>query len=83
MFSSKLRYKSNSFYFIAKACLMQYLEHQPTKGVIMLVYQVLDEQNNPVAEYSDLDYALHNAQSLTFWHTDHYYHVEEINISEH
>jgi hypothetical protein len=49
----------------------------------MMVYQVLDEQNNPIAEYSDLDYALQNAQTMTFWHTDHYYHVEEINLVEH
>ncbi len=35
----------------------------------MLIYQVLDEQNRPIGEYNDLDYALHNAQSLTLWHT--------------
>jgi hypothetical protein len=50
---------------------------------IMQIYQILDEQNNPVAEYSSLDYALHNAENLTFWHTDHYYHVEEIELIEH
>jgi hypothetical protein len=49
----------------------------------MQIYQILDEQNNPVAEYSSLDYALHNAENLTFWHTDHYYHVEEIELIEH
>ena len=45
----------------------------------MMVYQVLDEENNPIAEFNDLDYALNNAEKLTFWHTDHYYHVQEIN----
>lgn len=49
----------------------------------MQVYQVLDEQNNAVAEYSSLDYALHSAEDLTFWHTDHYYHVQEIDLIEH
>lgn len=49
----------------------------------MFIYQVLDEQNYPVAEYSDLDFALYNAQNLTLWHSDHYYHVEEIEIAEH
>lgn len=49
----------------------------------MLIYQVLNEQNQPVAEFSDLDYALYNAQSLTLWHSDHYYHVEEVEFKEH
>ena len=49
----------------------------------MLIYQVLDEQNRPIGEYSNLDYALHNAEALTFWHTNHYYHVAEIELVEH
>jgi hypothetical protein len=49
---------------------------------MMLIYQVLDEQNHPIGEYNDLDYALHNAEVLTFHNSEHYYHVEEINISE-
>jgi len=49
----------------------------------MMVYQVLDEQNNPIAEYSDLDHALHNAETMTFWHADHYYHVEEVDLTSH
>ncbi len=48
----------------------------------MMVYKVVDEQNNAIAEFSNLDYALHNAESLTFWHEDHYYRVEEVNFSE-
>lgn len=46
----------------------------------MLIYQVLDEENYPVGEYSDLDHALHQAEDLTFWHTEHYYHVEELEL---
>ncbi|MFM9835073.1 MAG: hypothetical protein ACKVOA_03110 [Methylophilaceae bacterium] len=49
----------------------------------MMVYQVLDEQNHPIGEYNDLDYALHKAELLTFWNTDHYFHVEEIKIDAH
>jgi len=48
----------------------------------MLIYQVLDEQNHPIGEYNDLDYALQNAEILTFRNIEHYYHVEEINIHE-
>ncbi len=46
----------------------------------MQAYQVLDEQNNPVAEYNSLDYARHEAESLTFLHADHYYHVETVDL---
>jgi hypothetical protein len=49
---------------------------------MMLIYQVLDEQNHPIGEYNDLDYALQNAEILTFRNIEHYYHVEEINIKE-
>ena len=48
----------------------------------MVIYQVLDEQNRPVGEFNDLDYALYKAQTLTLWHTEHYYHVEEIDMRE-
>jgi hypothetical protein len=48
----------------------------------MLIYQVLDEQNHPIGEYNNLDYALHNAEVLTFRDSEHYYHVEELNISD-
>jgi hypothetical protein len=46
----------------------------------MLIYQVLDEQNQPIGEYNNLDYALHRAQDLTLWHTEHYYHVQELEL---
>lgn len=59
------------------------LIHDFIKELMMTIYQVLDEQNNPIVEYSDLNYALRNAESLTFWHEDHYYHVEEIKLAEH
>lgn len=49
---------------------------------MMPIYQKSDEQNNPVGEYSDLDYALYNTESLTMWHENHYYHVQEINLHE-
>ena len=48
----------------------------------MLIYQVLDEENNPVAEYPALDMAIHEAEDLTLWHEEHYYHVESIRIEE-
>lgn len=48
----------------------------------MLIYQVLDANNRSVGEYSNLDFALQNAQDLTYWHTGHYYHVEEIEIGD-
>lgn len=48
----------------------------------MLIYQVLDEQNNPVAEYTELDTAVHDAEDLTLWHEEHYYHVEPLSIKE-
>lgn len=48
----------------------------------MMVYQVRDEENNTVGEYSDLDYALENAHKLTLWHGDHAYHVQEMRLVE-
>ncbi len=48
----------------------------------MPIYQVLDEENYPVGEYSDLDYALHHAEDLTFWHAEHYYYVKELHPEE-
>jgi len=53
------------------------------KEPMMMVYQVLDEQNNPIAEHSELGYAQHDAETMTFQHADHYYHVEEVSIGHH
>lgn len=63
---------------------MKYCQHLTKNdwSLTMMIYQVLDEENNPIAEFNDLDYALQNAESLTFWYADHYYHVQEINTLE-
>lgn len=47
----------------------------------MTIYQVVDEQNIPVAEYMFRDKAMHSAEEMTVWFADHYYHVEEL-VSE-
>lgn len=49
----------------------------------MQIYQVLDEQNHLIAEYSQFDTARYNAEMLTIWHTDHYYHVEALELQPH
>ena len=48
----------------------------------MTIYQVVDEQNNPVCEYLYRDKALHSAEDMTVWFSDHYYHVEEMIVEE-
>jgi len=48
----------------------------------MTIYQVLDEQNNPVGEYQQRDKALHSAEDMTLWFAEHYYHVEELVLEE-
>ena len=48
----------------------------------MVTYQVVDEENKYVSEYSDLDAALHTAEDLTVWCAEHYYHVEEVTFHE-
>ncbi len=53
-----------------------------TKERIMTIYQVVDEQNHPVGEYLDYDKAMHNAENLTLWYSEHYYHVERLEFSE-
>jgi hypothetical protein len=53
------------------------------KEPMMMVYQVLDEQNNPIAEHSKSADAQHYAETMTFQHADHYYHVEEVSINRH
>jgi len=47
----------------------------------MMVYQVLDEQNNLIAEHSKPADA--QAETMTFQHADHYYHAEEVSINRH
>jgi hypothetical protein len=48
----------------------------------MTIYQVVDEQNHPVAEYRHFDKALHSAEDMTLWFEDHYYHVETLEFEE-
>ena len=48
----------------------------------MITYQVVDEQNNLVSEYTQRDVAMHSAEDWTFCYEDHYYHVEEVTFQE-
>jgi hypothetical protein len=48
----------------------------------MIIYQVVDEENNLVSEYSRRDNALHSAEDMTVWFAEHYYHVEELALQE-
>jgi hypothetical protein len=48
----------------------------------MIIYQVVDEENKLMSEYSQRDVAMHSAEDWTVWHEDHYYHVEEVNFLE-
>lgn len=58
-----------------------------TKGIMieelkMVIYQVVDEQNHPIGEYQNFENAKHNAEDMTLWFSDHYYHVEELVFEE-
>lgn len=46
----------------------------------MVIYQVMDEQNHPVAEYMNMDKAVREAEDMTLWFSEHYYHVEELEL---
>jgi len=48
----------------------------------MIIYQVVDEENNLVSEHSQKNIALHSAVDWTVWYEDHYYHVEEVIFQE-
>lgn len=48
----------------------------------MIIYQVVDEQNNLVSEHSQREVAMHSAEDWTVWYVDHYYHVEEVTCQE-
>lgn len=48
----------------------------------MIIYQVVDEENNLVSEYLHRDAALHSAEDMTLWYAEHYYHVEELAYQE-
>ena len=46
----------------------------------MVIYQVVNEQNQSVGEHQSRDNALHSAENFTLWDSDHYYHVEEMEL---
>jgi len=48
----------------------------------MMIYQVLDEQNNLVKEFNSVEKALQNAENLTLWSSEHYFHVEIAHLEE-
>lgn len=48
----------------------------------MIIYQVVDEENNLVSEHSQLNVAMHSAEDWTVWHEDHYYHVEALALRD-
>lgn len=48
----------------------------------MVIYQVLDEENHPIAEYPTFESAIQDADDLTLWDADHYFHVETLHIEE-
>lgn len=48
----------------------------------MIIYQVVDEQDNLVSEHSQRDIAIHSAEDWTVRYEDHYYHVEEVTFQE-
>ncbi len=48
----------------------------------MIIYQVVDEENHLVSEYSHRDAALHEAEDMTVWFAEHYYHVEELAFQD-
>ena len=48
----------------------------------MIIYQVVDEENNLVSEHSHSEVAQHNEEDLTVWFADHYYHVEALTFQE-
>ena len=48
----------------------------------MVIYQVVNEENQPVAEHQSCDNAVHSAENFTLWYADHYYHVEELESND-
>jgi len=48
----------------------------------MIIYQVVDKENNLVSEHSHLEIAQHNAENFTVWFAGHYYHVETLTFQE-
>jgi hypothetical protein len=48
----------------------------------MIVYQVLNEQNQVYTEFTDFNKALNSAQDLTLWDEYHYYRVAKLELEE-
>jgi hypothetical protein len=48
----------------------------------MIIYQVLDEQNQIYTEFTDFNKALSSAQDLTLWNQYHYYHVAKLELED-
>lgn len=51
-------------------------------GCVMIVYQVLNEQNQVYTEFTDYNKALNSAQDLTLWDEYHYYRVAKLELEE-
>lgn len=48
----------------------------------MTIYQVLNEENQFIQEYQDLEFAQQEAELLTLWNDEHYYHVQLVEFEE-
>lgn len=46
----------------------------------MTIYQVLNEQDQLAYEYEDFEDAVQEADMLTVWDEEHYYHVEPLYL---
>ncbi len=46
----------------------------------MTIYQIINEQNDPVEEFFDLRDATLEAEKLNLWEEDHYFYVAEIEV---
>jgi hypothetical protein len=49
----------------------------------MTIYQIINEQNNPVEEFVNLHNATIEAEKLNLWEEDHYFYVAEIELDDH
>ena len=49
----------------------------------MIIYQIINEQNNPVVEFHDLHDAALEAEKLNHREEDHYFYVAELEREEH
>lgn len=47
----------------------------------MTIFQVLNEENQLYCEFTEIDKAMQSAQNLTALDDEHFYHVEELELS--